>query len=201
MLVAGRERDAVVTGLELDQAEVKLDEDGKIAVDCYQQTSNPRVYAAGDVAGPYEIVHIAILQAEVAAKRARGEKPEPVDYTTRTTVVFTDPQVATAGMTLDEARTRGHDVIEAEYPFDDHGKSILMEARHGHVKTWADRKTSRLLGAECVGKDAGELIHAMAVAVSLKADVRDLLKVHWYHPTLSEIWSYPLEELVEKMGD
>ena len=152
------------------------------------------------MAGPHEIVHIAILQGEVAARHARGEKPEPVNYTTRSSVVFTDPQVATAGMTPDEARELGHNVIEAEYPFDDHGKSILMEARHGHVKVWADRKTGRLYGAECVGKDGGELIHAMAVALALGADVKSLLKTHWYHPTLSEIWSYPLEELAEKTG-
>ena len=187
-------------GLGLDKAEVKLDGNGMIAVDCYQQSSNPRVYAAGDVAGPHEIVHIALLQGEVAARHARGEKPEPVNYTTRRRVVFTDPQVATAGMTPDEARELGHNVIEAEYPFDDHGKSILMEARHGHVKVWADRKTGRLYGAECVGKDGGELIHAMAVALALGADVKSLLKTHWYHPTLSEIWSYPLEELAEKTG-
>lgn len=182
-------------GLGLDKAGVTLTDDGQIEVDERQQTRNPRIYAAGDVASPHEIVHLAVMQGEVAAKRARGERPEPVDYQTRTSVIFTDPQVATAGISPEEARDTGHDVISADYPFDDHGKSILMEARHGHVRVWADRKSGRLLGAECVGKDAGELIHTMAVAVSLGADVASLLKVHWYHPTLSEIWSYPLEEL------
>ena len=71
-----------------------------------------------------------------------------------------------------------------------------MEAKSGYVKVFADRE-GVVLGAECVGKDAGELIHSMAVAVQLKANVSDLLKVHWYHPTLSEIWSYPLEDIHE----
>ena len=93
------------------------------------------------------------------------------------------------------------DVFSADYPFDDHGRSILMEAKYGYVKAWADRATGKIVGAECVGKDAGELMHAMAVAVTLGATPADLLKVQWYHPTLSEIWSYPLEDLAEELAD
>jgi pyruvate/2-oxoglutarate dehydrogenase complex dihydrolipoamide dehydrogenase (E3) component len=74
-----------------------------------------------------------------------------------------------------------------------------MNAKYGYVRVFAEAKTGIVLGAECVSKDAGELIHSMAVAVSMKASVQDLLKVHWYHPTLSEIWSYPIEEIVDEM--
>lgn len=192
-------RTPATKGLDLEKAGVKLGEDRQIVVNAFQQTSNPRVYAAGDVTGPFEIVHLAIMQAEIAAKHARGDEVEPINYDARSSVVFTDPQIASAGIPLDEAKERGFDLLTAEYPFDDHGKSLLMEATYGYVQAWADRKTGRLVGAECVGKDAGELIHAMAVAVALKAGVRDLLKVHWYHPTLSEIWSYPLEEIAEML--
>jgi pyruvate/2-oxoglutarate dehydrogenase complex dihydrolipoamide dehydrogenase (E3) component len=75
-----------------------------------------------------------------------------------------------------------------------------MEALYGYVKVFCDRH-GHVLGAECVGKDAGELIHTMAVAIQLKARVHDLIKVHWYHPTLSEIWAYPLEELAETLNE
>ena len=75
-----------------------------------------------------------------------------------------------------------------------------MEAKYGYVKIYAGRDGT-VLGAECVGKDAGELIHALAVAVTLKAKVHDLLKVHWYHPTLSEIWTYPLEDIQEALAE
>ncbi|MBK1880822.1 FAD-dependent oxidoreductase [Luteolibacter pohnpeiensis] len=187
------------SGLGLAAAGVETRPNGQIMVNHFQQTSNSRIYAAGDVSGPFEIVHIAIIQGEVAAKHARGESPDPVNYNTRTGVVFTDPQVATAGISLAEAAERGLDVVVADYPFDDHGKSILMEAKYGYVKAWADRSTGKLIGAECVGKDAGELIHSMAVALSLGATPADLLKVHWYHPTLSEIWSYPLEDLADEL--
>jgi len=185
--------------LGLNKAGVATKKSGHIEVDAMQRTANPKIYAAGDVAGPFEIVHLAIMQGEVAAGHAAGQTPDPVNYDSKTTVVFTDPQVATAGISLEEAAERGIEVVTADYPFDDHGKSILMEARYGYVKAWADRATGRVIGAECVGKDAGELIHAMAVAITLGASPAALLKVHWYHPTLSEIWSYPLEELAENL--
>jgi len=65
----------------------------------------------------------------------------------------------------------------------------------------AEKITGRVIGAECVGKDAGELIHAMSVAVGLRAGVHDLLKADWYHPTLSEIWTYPIEDLAEEIPE
>ena len=73
-----------------------------------------------------------------------------------------------------------------------------MGAKYGFVAVHADRASGVILGAECVSKDAGELIHALSIAVTLKATAQDLLKADWYHPTLSEIWTYPLEEIVEQ---
>lgn len=194
----GRKPNTAKLGLEA--AGVETGDDGQIRVDEMQRTSNPRIYAAGDVAGPHEIVHLAIMQAEVAAHHAAGKSPDPVNYDTRTGVIFTDPQIASVGITFEEAAERGLDVVSADYLFDDHGKSILMEARAGFVKAWADRATGKLIGAECVGKDAGELIHAIAVGVSLGATPAEMVKVHWYHPTLSEIWSYPLEDLADALA-
>lgn len=190
-------RRPAIDELNLGAAEVFLNPKGMIRVNAHQQTDNPRIYAAGDVCGPFEIVHLAIMQGETAARHATGRRADPVDLSTRTGVVFTDPQIASAGLPVEEARKAGHKLEIAEFPFDDHGKSILMEATSGYVKAWADRESGNLIGAECVGKDAGELIHSMAVAVSMGATVFDLLKVHWYHPTLSEIWSYPLEDIAE----
>jgi pyruvate/2-oxoglutarate dehydrogenase complex dihydrolipoamide dehydrogenase (E3) component len=188
-----------VSGLKLENAGVETRGPGHIVADDMQRTSNPRIYAAGDVAGPHEIVHLAVMQGEVAAQHAAGRNPAPVNFDNMTGVVFTDPQVAAAGISLEEAKGRGIRTVVADYPFDDHGKSILMEAKYGYVKAWADRATGKVIGAECVGKDAGELIHAMAVAITLGATPADLLKVHWYHPTLSEIWSYPLEDLADEL--
>ena len=159
----------------------------------------PGIYAAGDVAGPHELVHLAVLQGENAAKDAFGEKVNPPSETSLMTVLFTDPQVAHVGLGEEEIKERGIEFVTADYPFDDHGKSIVMGALHGYVKTWVEKGTGRLIAAECVGKDASELIHSMSVAVHLNADVRNLIEAQWYHPTLSEIWTYPLEECVDKL--
>lgn len=186
-------------GLGLDAAGVETLPSGHIRCDDMQRTSNPRIYASGDVAGPYEIVHVAIMQGEVAARHATGRHPRPVDYDTLLGVVFTDPQIGAVGLSEKLLRERGVDYLAADYPFDDHGRSIVMEATTGYVRIFAAKPDGRILGAECVGKDGGELIHTLAVAVTMKATVFDLLKVHWYHPTLSEIWSYPLEEIAEAL--
>ncbi|WPJ95059.1 NAD(P)/FAD-dependent oxidoreductase [Coraliomargarita algicola] len=186
-------------GLGLKAAGISTLHSGHINCNAMQQTSNPRVYACGDVAGPHEIVHVAIMQGETAAKHATGRAAERVDYDSLCGVVFTDPQIGSVGLNENQLKERGIEYLSADYPFDDHGKSILMEAKYGYVKVLADKNTGVVLGAECVSKDGGELIHGMAIAVTLKARVHDLLKVHWYHPTLSEIWSYPLEDIADEL--
>ena len=183
--------------LGLESAGVELNWAGQVVTDTFQQTSVPGVYAAGDCTGPHEIVHIAILQGELAVNHALGKKAEAINYDHLLSVVFTDPQIGFVGLSEEECKARGIEYQVADYPFADHGKSLLMEAPEGYVKVVAEKSTGRVLGAECVGKDGGELIHSMGVAVALGATVKDLLKVHWYHPTLSEVWTYPLEDLAE----
>lgn len=75
-----------------------------------------------------------------------------------------------------------------------------MEAKYGYVRVLAEPKRGRLLGAEIVGKDAGELIHCFAIALAQRATAADLLKAPWYHPTLAEILTYPLEEIAAKVN-
>jgi pyruvate/2-oxoglutarate dehydrogenase complex dihydrolipoamide dehydrogenase (E3) component len=90
--------------------------------------------------------------------------------------------------------------VSASYPFDDHGKSILMEAKSGYAKVIAQERTGRILGAEIVGLDAGELIHCFTGPMAMRATVFDLLRAPWYHPTLAEIVTYPLEEIAERIA-
>ena len=186
--------------LNLEAAGIDLLKSGHIKTNEYQQSTNKNVYAAGDCAGPHEIVHIAILQGECSAHHACGKPATPVSYRDLTKVIFTDPQVASAGLSEKDLKAQSIPYISAEYAFEDNGKSILMDAIEGYVQIFAHKETSQVLGAECVGKDASELIHSLAVAVTLKATVHGLLKVHWYHPTLAEIWTYPLEEIAEQLS-
>ncbi len=193
-------REAATAGLGLEAAGVSLKKNGQIACDGYQRTSNTAIYAGGDCTGPYEIVHIAIQQGEVAARHALGKETAPVDYGNLLSVVFTDPQVALCGAREKQLLEKKIPYFAASYPFDDHGKSILMEAKRGYVKVIAHAQTGKLLGAEIVGRDAGELIHIFSTALALKATAAAMLKAPWYHPTLAEIVSYPLEEIVEKLA-
>jgi len=193
-------RKPATTNLGLEKVGLDCLRSGHVETNAFQQTPISNIYAAGDCAGPHEIVHIAIKQGETAAKHAFGQPVPPMGYESLLTVVFTDPQVAKVGLSPDQIRSLGMEPVSSYYPFDDHGKSILMEAKYGYVSVHADRGSSRILGAECVSKDAGELIHSLSVAVALRATPADLLKADWYHPTLSEIWTYPLEDLAEELA-
>ena len=191
-------RQPATDDLGLPEAGIEILPSGHIATDEHQQTTRPGVYAAGDCAGPHEIVHVAILQGEHAVRHSLGLPSQPPDYDKLLWVVFTDPQLAAVGPPVEALEERfGSDLLVEDFPFDDHGRSILMEAKYGYVRVYADRASGRVLRAECAGKDGGELIHAMSVAVGLGATVEDLLGVHWYHPTLAEIWTYPLEDLAD----
>lgn len=193
-------REPNTTRLGLAAAGVKTRTDGQVITNRWQQTSAPHIYAAGDCSGPAEIVHIAIAQGELAARHAAKVKGlKPVDFSLLLNVVFTDPQLATIGALERDLDQRGVKYLAASYPFNDHGKSILMEANYGYVKVLAEPKRGRILGAEIVGKDAGELIHAFSTPLAMRATVRDMLRAPWYHPTLAEIVTYPLEEIAEQL--
>ncbi|SDS64518.1 NAD(P)/FAD-dependent oxidoreductase [Opitutus sp. GAS368] len=194
-------REPNTAGLNLAAAGVKTRPDGQIIINRWQQSSTPHIYAAGDCSGPHEIVHIAIEQGILAARHAvKAKGLKPVDWSLLLNVVFTDPQLATIGRLERDLDAAGVSYLTASHPFNDHGKSILMEANYGYVKIIAEPKRGRILGAEIVGKDAGELIHAFSTALALRATVRDMLRAPWYHPTLAEIVTYPLEEIADKLA-
>jgi len=193
-------REPNTAGLGLEAAGVKTRPDGQVVINRWQQTNVPHIYAAGDCSGPAEIVHIAIAQGELAARHAAGLKRlKPVDFSLLLNVVFTDPQLATVGALESQLDAKGVKYLRATYPFNDHGKSILMEANYGYVKVLAEPKRGRILGAEIVGKDAGELIHCFSTPLAMRATVRDMLRAPWYHPTLAEIITYPLEEIADQL--
>jgi len=186
-------------GLGLDNAGVKL-EQGRIITNSQMRTSAPHIFAAGDCTGPHEIVHIAIQQAEIAAHNlAHPRRPRAADYRLLTNVVFTDPQVATVGLTEKAAIARRIPFLAASYPFNDHGKSLLMEALDGFVKLLANPRTGEILGGACVGPVGGELIHEISVAMANRMTVHEFAATPHYHPTLAEIWTYPAEELADQI--
>ena len=193
-------RVANTDALNLKNAGVKT-EAGRVITNARMQTSTPHIFAAGDCTGPHDIVHIAVTQGEIAAHNImKPESPRKVDYRLLLSVVFTDPQVAFVGLTEKAAASRGIKFLAASYPFNDHGKSLIMEAKDGFVKLLANPRTGQIVGGACVGPSGGELIHEIVTAMAKRMTVHELAAMPHYHPTLAEIWTYPAEELAEKIS-
>ena len=195
----GREPD--LEGLNLSTAGVKT-EKGKVVTQLTQQTSVPHIFAAGDVCGPYEVVHLAIQQGEVAAKNAAafaaGKKlKERMDYRLKLEVIFTSPEAAGVGYSEKECREKGWDIVTASYPFADHGKSMVMGEVNGFVKLIAFKERGEIVGAQVVGPHASDLIHEPLAIMRYRGTAAEMAAMPHYHPTLSEIWTYPAEEIAD----
>jgi pyruvate/2-oxoglutarate dehydrogenase complex dihydrolipoamide dehydrogenase (E3) component len=161
-----------IEGLRLDLGEVTVD-DGRIVVDGTMCTSQAHIYAVGDVNDVSPIVHLAILQGEIAGYNATH---------------------------ADQSAADGIPYLTASYPFVDHGKALCLGATQGFVKLLTAPQTGEILGAEIVGPEAGELIHELIAVMYYHGTAADLLRMPHYHPTLAEIVTYPAESIVERLG-
>jgi pyruvate/2-oxoglutarate dehydrogenase complex dihydrolipoamide dehydrogenase (E3) component len=172
----------------------------RIVTNEHMQTSVPHIYAAGDCTGLHEIVHIAVQQGEIAARNiAQPKRRQAIDHRLLTEVIFTEPQIATVGLTEKKAHVKNIPYLTAHYRFDEHGKSLIMEAKDGFVKLLADPLSGEIIGAGCIGPAAGELIHEIIAAMHGRMTVQQLAAMPHYHPTLAEIWTYPAEELAAQI--
>ena len=187
-------------GLDLEAAGIETQQ-GRINVDAKMKTNQPHIFAVGDVNGIHEVVHIAILQGEVAGHNAvHPENERQVDDRLKSSVVFTDPAVASVGLSEKECQAGNIAYLTASYPFDDHGKSMCLGETHGHVKLLCDPVSGEVLGGHIVGPEAGELIHELITLMHFRGTVKDLVAIPHYHPTLAEILTYPAEELLAQLS-
>jgi len=195
-------RAPAMEGLHLENAGVALVE-GRLQVDDRLASSAPHIFAAGDAVGPHEVVHIAIQQGEIAARNAVArlhgsqEAPETIDYRLKTLVTFTDPEIASVGLTETEARAGGIDFLSASYPFRDHGKAMIGGYEFGFVKLLAEKSRGEIIGAEIIGPHASDLIHELIAVMRYRGTARELALMPHYHPTLAEIVTYPAEEIAD----
>ncbi|MFW5955843.1 MAG: dihydrolipoyl dehydrogenase [Halorhabdus sp.] len=182
-VVGGRK--PVIDTANLGAAGIELDDDGFIKTDAQGRTTCERIFAIGDVVGEPMLAHKASREGEVAAEAIAGE-PAVLNYQAMPAVVFTDPEVATVGMTEAQARDAGYFPVVGRMPMRSNGRALTLGETDGFVRIVADRQTELVLGAQIVGPNASELIAELALAIEMDARLADIAQTVHTHPTLSE---------------
>lgn len=179
-------RRAYTAGLAIEKAGVALNERGEIIVDNRMRTNVPHIYAIGDVAAtPWKLAHVASHQGIVAAHQCAGQDAT-ADYRAIPAVVFTDPEVASVGMTSEAAAEGGIAVNTAKFTFMGIGKAVAEGHTEGFVKILADKKTDQVLGVHIIGPQAATLIAEATLAVQQQITAAQMARTIHAHPTLSE---------------
>ncbi|MHB8146461.1 MAG: dihydrolipoyl dehydrogenase family protein [Vulcanimicrobiaceae bacterium] len=190
-----------VDGLSLELADVNYHPMTGIDVDATLRTSNPSIFAVGDVTGDYPLVHVAIYQGEIAARNAIGNGNEAADYSVVAAhTIFSDPQIGIVGANEKRLKRDGVPYVMGRYDFAEHGKAQCLDKTHGFVKMMADPHSGKIVGAAVIGPQGSELIHEVIVAMSFNATVQQFMRIPHLHPTLAEIWTYPAEECSALIG-
>jgi len=169
----------------LDKTDAKIDEQGFVEVNAQRRTDDPNIYAIGDVAGNPMLAHKASHEGRVAVEAIAGERVafEPACIPA---VVFTDPEIAWAGLTEEEAKAAGTKVDVQKFPWAASGRAISLNRVDGLTKIIIDPESERILGVAIVGTGAGEMIAEGVLAIEMGANATDLkLSIH-PHPTLTE---------------
>ncbi|CAN98170.1 pyruvate dehydrogenase E3 (dihydrolipoamide dehydrogenase) [Sorangium cellulosum So ce56] len=172
-------------GLGLEKVGVTVDQRGFVPTDKFCRTNVPSIYAIGDVSGPPLLAHKATKEGEIAAEVIAGHKAEK-DWVAIPGAIFTDPEIATVGLTEAEAKAKGLEVSIGKFPFSVLGKAMAMNETEGFVKIVADKKTKQVLGVHIVGPEASTMISEASLSLEMAAFLEDLSLTIHPHPTLGE---------------
>jgi len=176
-----------VEGYGLEKTGVALTERGAIAIDDFMRTNVPHVYAIGDVTAKLQLAHVAEAQGVVAAETIAGAETQSLgDYRMMPRATFCQPQVASFGLTEQQARDEGHDIKVVSFPFQANGKAHGLGEPVGFVKIVADSQYGELLGAHLIGPDVSELLPELTLAQKWDLTATELARNVHTHPTLSE---------------
>ncbi|HHT9124203.1 MAG TPA: dihydrolipoyl dehydrogenase [Candidatus Brocadiia bacterium] len=168
--------------------DLQLEFDGKfIKVDDHMETSQPGLFAIGDLTGPPLLAHAASTEGILAVSHIAGKETSPINYNAIPAVTFSHPQVASVGLTQQVAETQGHKIKVGKFPLMANSKAIISGEDEGFIKIVSDTQYGEILGVHIIGADAGELVGGMSLAMSLEATALDLSWNIYPHPTLSEI--------------
>jgi dihydrolipoamide dehydrogenase len=173
--------------LGLEQVGVTIGDRGFIPIDDQGRTNVPGIYAIGDVTGPPLLAHKATKQGEIVAEIIAGHKAA-MDWNAMPAATFTDPEIATVGLTEAEAKERGHDIKVGKFPFSVLGKAMAMRETEGFVKVIADAKSHQVLGVHIVGPEASAMISEAALSIEMASFVEDVMLTVHPHPTLGEAY-------------
>ncbi len=183
LVAVGRRPNADAIGCEA--AGLELDAAGFVRVDAQRRTNVPHIFAIGDVAGAPMLAHKAMHEGKVAAEVIAG-LPASFDAAAIPSVAYTDPEVAWTGVTEAQARDQGIAVRKAVFPWSASGRALGIDRSEGLTKLLLDPETGRILGAGIVGRNAGELVAELGLAIEMGADAEDVALTIHPHPTLSE---------------
>jgi len=173
-------------GLGLQAVGVAVDERGFIGVDHRRQTSTPGIYAIGDVAGQPMLAHKGSHEGLIAAAAIAGDKGAAYDPACIPAVIFTDPEIASVGLSTEEAKAAGFEPTEGKFPFGASGRAMSLNETEGWVKVVADKNTDKVLGVHMIGPEVTELVAEAALAIEMGATVGDMTATIHAHPTLPE---------------
>ena len=186
LLAMGRKPETEDLGLEA----LNLEYNGRfINVDEDMQTNQSGIYAIGDVTGPPLLAHLASAQGLLVAHNIAGADYPPINENTIPKVTYTNPQVASVGMTQEEAELADYDLKAARFPFISNGKAQTIGEEEGFIKVITDKSSGEILGVHLIGHEVGELIGGMSLAMNLEATNLEVSANMFPHPTISEVFS------------
>tara|TARA_B100000902_G_scaffold397819_1_gene462720 strand:- start:183 stop:1589 length:1407 start_codon:yes stop_codon:yes gene_type:complete len=185
-----------VDGIGLENVGVEI-ENNFIKVDEYMKTSNQNIYAVGDVTGKLMLAHVAFSQGVIAAETIAGHDTNPINYVDMPRCTYCQPQIASLGLTEDQAKEKGYDVKISQFPFKAVGKAISIGDSEGFVKLVADGESGELLGAHMIGPEVTEMIAELGLLKYLEGTDVEVAELTHAHPTLSEA----VKEAALSLGD
>ncbi|MFT6041071.1 MAG: pyruvate/2-oxoglutarate dehydrogenase complex dihydrolipoamide dehydrogenase (E3) component [Planctomycetota bacterium] len=198
--VAATGRNARLENMGLEAAGVEF-ERGRVKCDDSMRTTNPRIFVAGDATGKDLLLHIANWEGKAAGN---GAAELPGDHTVERrlhmTAIFTDPPLATIGITEAEGKIAGIPMVTASAKLAETGRAITMDVQHGLWKMVAHAETGEILGCQILGPRADDIIHIISTAMFYNGTAEDMLKMPWYHPTISEVGLSLARQLAAQVG-
>jgi dihydrolipoamide dehydrogenase len=194
LVLSATGRRAVTENCGLEGTKIKMDR-GMIQVDQFMRTGEPNVYAIGDIVPTPALAHVASAEGILAVEQIAGLDVRPLNYDHVPNCTYTDPEVASVGLTEKKAKERGHDVKIGKFAFTASAKARIIGEANGLVKYVTDKKYDELLGVHIVGPHATELIAEACAALELEATSESIAKTIHAHPTLSEAMMEAAEDV------